>query len=399
MDPYRLLFPLGLFLGIIGVSLWPLFVYGLWPAYPAVMHARIMIAGFGACFVLGFMGTALPHMLETKGITRIEGWTWATGLMTASALYLFHQTVFGDLVFAAVLILFLGGMAWRWPRRKDMPPPGAVGAGLGLLCGLTGALIQALGAILDLSPFAYLFSKLLFYQGLLLLPVLGIGAFILPVFMGYEKKGHRWRISNPPSVEEEDRSLANGGRVFNPPPAWWKEAALILCVAVTLIVSFGLEAIGRIQAGYALRIIVLVLYFARYLPVHRHHAIRGALSWNMRLALLFILSGYALAAIWSTHYMAWLHVVFMTGFGLLIFAVAGRVILGHGGRGALFTARWPSLWVVFGLIALAMLTRVSADWMPATRFNHYAYAAMCWIPAAMLWGVKMFRYILDEESP
>ena len=378
MDPYRLLFPLGLFLGIIGVLLWPLFVYGLWPDYPAVMHARIMIAGFGASFVLGFMGTALPHMLETRGITRIEGWTWATGLLTASALHLFHQTVFGDLVFAAVLILFLGGMAWRWPRRKDMPPPGAVGAGLGLLCGLTGALIQALGGAFNLSPFAYLFSKLLLYQGLLLLPVLGIGAFILPVFIGYPRQQ-----TVPPA------------RL--PSRAWRREAGIVFTTGGILILSFALEAAGSLQPAYILRTVILLAYFARYLPAHRTHKIPGALSWMMRLALLFIAGGYVLAATWTAHYMAWLHVVFMTGFGLLIFAVAGRVILGHGGRGALFTARWPSLWIVAGLIILAMLTRVSADWMPDTRLNHYAYAAMCWIPAATLWGVKMFRYILDQE--
>lgn len=397
VDPYRVLFPLGLFLGIVGVLLWPLFVYGVWPTYPAAAHARIMITGFAASFVLGFMSTALPHMLEAPRFTRLEVLCWVLGLLSASVFYFFHRLLAGDAVFLIVLIIFAGRALARWPYRKDIPPPGFVGAMLGLLCAVSGVALQLADAALDLPDFVFLFSKLLLYQGFLLLPVLGIGAFILPVFMGYDKKGHKWRIPNPPSVVVEVRSLANGARVFNPPTAWWKEAATILGVALILIGSFALEASGSIQAGYILRIAVLLVYFSRYLPVHRRQKIGGALSWHMRWALIFILSGYALAAIWHTHYMAWLHVVFMTGFGLLIFGVAGRVILGHGGQQPLFKARWPSLWVVFGLIVLAMATRVSADWMPETRFNHYAYAALCWIPAAILWGIKMFRYIMDEE--
>lgn len=392
VDPYRILFPLGLLLGVVGVLLWPLFVYGLWPIYPAAAHARIMIAGFAACFILGFMGTALPHMLETRGLTLIEVWTWAAGLILAAGFYLANRILWGDILFLMVLATFAGSALRRWPHRKDLPPPGFIGAVLGLLCGGVGAALQRVVAVIELPPFIHLFSKLLFYQGFLLLPVLGIGAFILPVFMGYEKKGHAWR---PPAAHAGD--AGDDTRIVNPPAAWRKEAGLIAGVAILLIGSFALEATGLIRLGYLLRLVVLLLYFARYLPLHRRPTIRGALSSHMRLALGFILVGYALAAAWSAYYTAWLHVVFMTGFGLLIFAVAGRVILGHGGRQPLCTARWSSLWVVFTLITLAMVTRVSADWMPETRFTHYAYAALCWIPAAIMWGVNMFRYIPGEE--
>jgi uncharacterized protein involved in response to NO len=395
IDPYRVLFPLGILLGIVGVLLWPLFVYGVWPGYPAVAHARIMTAGFAACFVLGFMGTALPHMLETRGMTRIEVWIWATGLMLASGFYFMDRIAPGDAVFLLVLATFAGCAMRRWPHRKDLPPPGFVGAVLGLLCAAVGVAMQLADTAFEFPGFVHLFSKLLFYQGFLLLPVMGIGAFILPVFMGYQKKGHAWR---PPVSHGMNAGAPDAdSRVVNPPSAWWKETILIFGVSLALIGSFTVEAAGHIRAAYIVRIVVLILYFARYLPVHRRQSIRGTLSWNMRLALLFILFGYALAAAWSAYYMAWLHVVFMTGFGLLIFAVASRVIIAHGGHQSLFTARWPTLWVVFGLIALAMATRVSADWMAASRFSHYAYAAMCWIPAAILWGARMFRYILDEE--
>jgi len=36
------------------------------------------------------------------------------------------------------------------------------------------------------------------------------------------------------------------------------------------------------------------------------------------------------------------------------------------------------------LVTLAMLTRVSADWMPAIRLSHYAYAAVAWAAAVLV---------------
>jgi len=35
---------------------------------------------------------------------------------------------------------------------------------------------------------------------------------------------------------------------------------------------------------------------------------------------------------------------------------------------------------------LAMATRVSADWMPELRMSHYAYAALAWSAAALVWA-------------
>jgi hypothetical protein len=44
-EPFRLFFPVGLTLGIVGVSLWPLYYAGLITLYPATAHARLMIEG------------------------------------------------------------------------------------------------------------------------------------------------------------------------------------------------------------------------------------------------------------------------------------------------------------------------------------------------------------------
>ena len=64
------------------------------------------------------------------------------------------------------------------------------------------------------------------------------------------------------------------------------------------------------------------------------------------------------------------------GFSLITFAMATRVVLGHSGQSSKLESRhWPVIALAI-LIIFATLTRVTADWMPALRLNHYAYAAI-----------------------
>jgi uncharacterized protein involved in response to NO len=61
-EPFRIFFPAGLLLGIIGVSLWILYYMGAGVPYPNVAHARLMIEGLMASFIFGFLGTAGPRL-------------------------------------------------------------------------------------------------------------------------------------------------------------------------------------------------------------------------------------------------------------------------------------------------------------------------------------------------
>ena len=89
---------------------------------------------------------------------------------------------------------------------------------------------------------------------------------------------------------------------------------------------------------------------------------------------------------WPERSLAFLHIVFITGFSLITLTVATRVILGHSGQSHLFRTGLRSVWFMASLVAVAMLTRVSADWMPTLRLNHYAYAGLVWIAGVLLWG-------------
>src|ERR1043165_8588856 len=107
-EPLPIFFPLGVLVGISGVSLWPLFFSGLHHSfYPGVMHARLMIEGFLGAFVFGFLGTALPRLTGSRPLSRPEFWILVTLYVAAVAIHIAERQVGGDLCFIALLVFFL----------------------------------------------------------------------------------------------------------------------------------------------------------------------------------------------------------------------------------------------------------------------------------------------------
>jgi len=63
--PYRVLFPIGAALALIGVAPWALYALGLAP-WPGPLHRALMIRCFEQSFVLGFMLTAMPGLTHAE---------------------------------------------------------------------------------------------------------------------------------------------------------------------------------------------------------------------------------------------------------------------------------------------------------------------------------------------
>src|SRR5204862_3790610 len=103
------------------------------------------------------------------------------------------------------------------------PPPGFVVVGLAFACVLAGAVIALFEPWSDEESARWvMLQRLLSYQGFVLLPILGIGPFILPRFFG---------LSSPHDFPE----------AVAPPGAWKKKAALALAAGVLIIASFVIE--------------------------------------------------------------------------------------------------------------------------------------------------------------
>ena len=143
-EPFRIFFPIGALLALLGVSLWPLYYAGALTEYPAILHARLMTEGFMASFIIGFLGTAGPRITSAPHFSRAEVLVLLTLDLLAAGLHFGGSHRAGDFLFALCLATFAFILGQRFVQRADSPPPNFVLVALGLLNGVVGALLLAL---------------------------------------------------------------------------------------------------------------------------------------------------------------------------------------------------------------------------------------------------------------
>jgi len=376
-EPYRILFPLGAALGVLGALLWPAFVYGWLPMYPGIPHSRIMVQGFVFSFVAGFLSSALPHMLEVKGLSLGHTLLLAMLIILVAGLQVVGFTSLGDALFSATVAVLLVMVIRRWPERKDLPPPGFTLAALGLISGLIGSCVLSLYGRVEFSPQTFLLAKLLLNHAFILFPVLGVGAYLLPRMAG---------LPNLHLISPKSRDVSS---------AWIRRALFMMVCGVFLLVSFGIESTGQIRAAYSLRAAVAMICLFHEVPLFRARKIRGSIPWALVIAAVSILTGIVVIAIWPMRLTTYLHIVFISGYGLLILNISARVVLGHSGNAELIYAKSRAVKWIVGLVLLAMATRVSADLIPNMQLSHYAYAGITWAIITVIWLMK-FGPLLAE---
>ena len=369
-EPFRIFFPLATLLGISGVSLWPLFFSGLHKFYPGPMHARLMIEGFLAGFVIGFLGTALPRLLSAPPLRRGELWTLLALYLLTAGLHIGQQPRAGDVAFIALMLCFGTCMAARVRHRAELPPPGFVLVSFGYLSGLIGPMLWLCGVQGWVSGSVMMFGAMLLNQAFVLFPLLGIGTFLLPRFL---------RLRDVRAVAEE-RSVSTG---------WWLRAAFACATGLALLGSFWLEASHSAAPTAAwLRAIGATVFLAAMVPFHRQSLPPRTASLAAQLALLALVASLIFPLFWSAQRVAGLHIVFLGGFSLITFTVATRVVLGHSGNEALFETRLPSLQIATLLLLIGSVLRAVGDFSPA-RPHWLSAASYVWMLAAGVWGFSV----------
>ena len=377
-EPYRVFFPLGVIAGIWGVMMWPILYAGWLSFYPGEAHTRLMVEGFMGAFALGFIGTAFPRLTGNH--------CWFAGEFLA-LLVLWLLTVFshaaghvaaGDSAFSVLLLSLFAGMAGRWIfGSKDTPPPGFILA----LAGILGAaasvhfLSKGPGSSMEL----YQFARLWLFQGFMLLPLMGIGPYLLPRFFG-AASSHSFPESR------------------TPPPGWWPRALAATIAGLLICTSFALEVYGNALAGQLLRAAVILGWFAFETPVFRKAKTKSTPGNAVRIAIVSLAAGCICAAFWPHTRVGSLHLFFASGLGLVTLAAGTRVILGHAGYHDLLVGKIVWLRWTIGLLILAALTRMTSDFLPAVRMTHIIYAAWSWAAGGIIWLAALSKYLLRDES-
>ena len=378
-EPYRVFFPLGLLASAWGVLMWPLW-YGKWlHFYPGEAHLRMMIEGFLGAFVLGFTGTSFPRLTGNRPWFGGEFCALLLLWAVAVASHATGRVAAGDAAFSVLLVVLFTGMAGRWIiGNRDTPPPGFVLA----LAGIFGGALAAgfLARSNNPAPIAYHWARLWLSQGFMLLPLMGIGPYLLPRFFD---------MGSTHALDDSPR----------PPAGWWPRAFAATTAGLLVGAGFALEIGGMALAGQLLRAVVILAWFALETPV-LYHVKRATTPGNaVRWGLHGLAAGCACAAIWPLARIGSLHLFFVSGLGLVTLAVGARVVLGHAGRHDLLVGRIIWLRWVTGLLMLAATTRMSADFIAKVQVSHHIYAAWTWTLAGLIWLGALAKYFIRHDDP
>ena len=363
IDPYRVLFPLGVLYGIVGALLWPLHAAGLIP-YPAVTHWTLMIQGFQHAFILGFLLTSMPAWMHSLPSRPWELAT-ATVLMLGVGVAALLGSIFAVQLFYTATLVLVVVMALRRVSKSTSPPPEEfLLVAFGLLLGFAGAVMAggaALGAWAEPSP---RFGLRLIWMVMILSIVLGVGGLLVPTFTSMRDPLVIPGIAKP-HVRKPRRIL-------------------YALIALAMLGSLLLEASGRLQAGALVRAatgsLVLLLVWKLFRLPGRHDRV----SYFLWGSGWMIFAGLWLMALAPQLPLLGAHTLFIGGFGALSAGIATRVVIRHGSYPIVqegFVLR-PAMAL---LLATAVVTRLLAELLPSARMAMLSVSGSGWILAWLVW--------------
>lgn len=385
-DPYRIFFPLGILFGIGGVSIWPLYYFGITPGYSGRAHAFVQSDGFLYAFAAGFLLTAIPRFTGTQPPSRKTQYVLASMLSVAAIAFEFQAFSLGHAAFAAVHLTVITLAARRFIHREQNPPATFSLVGFGLISGALGAVINAVVAWNLIDPSWDPLGKRLLTEGMVLLLVLGVGGFLGPRLLGFSDLP---RLITPAVLSGQ---RARPTLLISRAMLMYAASGLILLFSLIAEYGFGFASMAFVRAAVVTAVVLTTIQPWR-LP-----ATRTTLAWCVWTAHLFLIAAVWLAAVAPRYRVDFLHVLFMGGFTLLILAVGTRVALSHGGFGlSQERGSWPlRIALTTGLVA--MLARIGAPFAPFSFFEHLALAALLWIGGILFWGLYLFRLIRNRTA-
>jgi uncharacterized protein involved in response to NO len=360
-------------LGAAGVAHWILYGTGLLGRYLSSFHAVTQMQSFLLAFAAGFLLTAVPKRTSTAPATTAELGALAVLIPAVSVAELASAPALAQICYAAAIVLLVQFAVRRFLGRAAgrRPPASFVLVPIGLAAGVAGAALRV-ASMRDLVP-AWVGSvgRSLALEGVFTCLVLGIGGFFFALALH----------GQPPPDLGKGRGEA-------------RKAAALAIAGGLVIASLVMQERGLVREGLALRAVVAaaVLAAARGLARPARPGLNRRTVW---LSAWAVPLGLGLAAVFPDDRVAWMHVAYIGGFGLLAFAVAAHVTLGHGGHESARDGRPWQLLAFGALFAAAMLLRATLARVPDLYFGWLAAAAALWLAGAIVWAVflvpKMWR--------
>lgn len=379
-EPFRVLFPMGMLIAILSVSLWPLHSWGWVTVYPSLMHARTLMLGFVGGAVIGFFCTAYPRLIGVKGLSAPQFIIVMLLWLGSQIAYFANAIAWGDGISLALWTLIPVSAALNLRRRTDCPPPGFILVAAGLLslwCAL--ALRVIAWNMGEAWSGAYVTSRVLMYEAFPTLLILGVAPFFFPKIMG----------GPAPHSFPESRTL---------PVGWVRPARWAIAAVLVSLLGYLLKASHEFW-GSLIAAIAVIAYAVKEIPLWvREPECHGAMAWGLTLGMISLLLGSMAPLLSPALRLGLYHLLAVGGVSLILFIVSIRVTCGHGGV-VHQTAGWH-LWIVaIGmLLPVAAVLRISADLWTQLREANLFFAAVALIFSVGIWLVKMGPLLWQAET-
>lgn len=379
-EPYRLFYPLGIIAGTVGVMQWVFYALGIASTYSGFLHSSIQMMIYMNCFIVGFLMTSLPRFTQTV-TTRWWELITAVGLFAGIGIFLgLGQWILAECVLLGVYIFLMFYALSRLRKRppsatRGNPPVELIWVPIGVVHGFLGTIIFICGQMKLLPAWALHVGKPMMDQGFLVCLVVGVGGFLIPRLMG---------------VHEKDTEVSVRGKV-----------QYYLVCALLFMGSFFVEGFGLSALGYGMRAMAVSAAFLKTNVLTKLPVDGGFYVWMAWVSVRLVAAGFWGAAFFNQHSILMLHITFIGGFSLMIFAVASMVIVSHSGSGArLKTGLWILPVVAFG-VGLSLVGRLIVGFFPDAYFQLLGFAAGIWVVCAWAWLMYMLPHIVkvpvDDE--
>lgn len=359
---YRILFPLGVVLGLMGVLFWFLFLARAMPFYPRMAHGGVMFFGWLWLFVAGFLMTSFPRMTQSNPASVGET-AWAAILALAQLTAAVRNLA--DLQAAILMIqtfslaAFLGRRYWQVRR---LPFESFVFVPMGLVMAVVGCFLYWVRPDLRETSFFLLAGEALAVNA-----IVGLGSRLIPA------------ISRLPS-------LMLFGDVD--PRRRWQKALLM---AIALNVSYLLSAFAYSLSGWILRSLLMMT-----LAVSAFGLFQKPMKWTtlgvaLKTGVVFLVLGELLSLPSGGLGVAAHHVKYIGGLSLITWMVGTRVMLAHGQQKMDYESTSWVPWLGFIFLILAALSRLFAGSQIASL--PMIIAAGAFIASWILWGWKFLSIL------
>jgi uncharacterized protein involved in response to NO len=361
-EPYRIFFPLGIFYLLWGTMLWLPQIWSV-GSYPVLAHRYLMLNGFTASFIAGFLMTAVPKFSQTKTAEYGEIYVFLIATIFGLVCAFLGKESYSYMASASQAAIILFFLFRRIAKRKTNPPYSFVFIFAGLLLWI----ISALMGIFTVSD-AF---KNLHYEGSIAAIILGVGSRLVPGILGHVE------------IVQTQRAHYETDKPF------------LLTVPLhfyAMIFFFVMSYFLTDPAGITIRASIVVLVGFFYWKLHHAPKERTALTWNIWFSCWLILLSFILKIFWQDGMIHASHAFFFCGLVLLTLLIATRVLQSHGPKDK-GLENLKVLYAVTFLILLAGATRVSAILMPEYYFRHLGYSSIILCLAVILWGHRYLRFI------